>query len=234
MTIDLSMCTGCSACVVACQAENNVLVVGKEQVRRGRLMHWIRIDAYDVHAPEERVLHQPMLCQHCEKAPCEVVCPVNATVHSPDGLNEMVYNRCVGTRFCSNNCPYKVRRFNWFNWNEHEPANAGSVMLQRNPEVSVRERGVMEKCSYCVQRIRAAEISAREDDHRALRPGEVVTACQQACPSRAISFDSLTHADTPMLQWRKQARSYAALHETGVQPRTMYLARIHNPNPELA
>jgi Fe-S-cluster-containing dehydrogenase component len=234
MSIDLGMCTGCSACVVACQAENNILVVGKDQVRRGRIMHWIRLDVYDAHGTEERTLHQPMLCQHCEKAPCEVVCPVNATEHSPDGLNEMVYNRCVGTRFCSNNCPYKVRRFNWYNWSEHEAANRGSVELQRNPDVSVRERGVMEKCSYCVQRIREAEINARIDGHRELRPGEVVTACQQACPSHAISFDSLSHEATPMLQWRMQDRSYAVLHETGAQPRTMYLARIDNPNPELA
>jgi Fe-S-cluster-containing dehydrogenase component len=233
MTIDLGMCSGCSACMVACQAENNLLVVGKEQVRRGRVMHWLRIDGYSSHEQPERVVHQPMLCQHCENAPCEYVCPVNATEHSPDGLNEMVYNRCIGTRFCSNNCPYKVRRFNWFNWLDHQAANGGSVALQRNPEVSVRERGVMEKCSYCVQRIRSAEIDAR-NEKRAIRPGEVVTACQQACPNQAITFGSLTHPDTPMVQWRQQQRSYAALHETGARPRTMYLARIDNPNPELA
>jgi molybdopterin-containing oxidoreductase family iron-sulfur binding subunit len=229
MTIDLSACNGCSACMVACQAENNVLVVGKAEVRRGREMHWLRIDTYH---SGERVVHQPMLCQHCEKAPCEYVCPVNATVHSPDGLNEMVYNRCVGTRFCSNNCPYKVRRFNWYDWTEKEPANRGSIELQRNPEVTVRERGVMEKCTYCVQRIRSAEIGARKE-RRAIRPNEVVTACQQACPTRAISFGSLSDENSEMMARRREPRSYAALHETNAQPRTRYLARIDNPNPEL-
>jgi len=154
-------------------------------------------------------------------------------VHSPDGLNEMVYNRCIGTRFCSNNCPYKVRRFNWYAWREHEPANRGQVELQRNPEVSVRERGVMEKCSYCVQRIRAAEIRARIE-RRAIGPGEVTTACAQACPTRAIRFESLGHQGTTMVAWRAEPRSYFALHETGARPRTMYLARVDNPNPELA
>jgi Fe-S-cluster-containing dehydrogenase component len=232
MTIDLSSCTGCSSCVVACQAENNVLVVGKEQVRRGREMHWLRIDTYYDAERGKRIVHQPMLCQHCEKAPCEYVCPVNATVHSPDGLNEMVYNRCVGTRFCSNNCPYKVRRFNWFDWNEKRDENRGQVELQRNPEVTVRERGVMEKCTYCVQRIRGAEIAARKE-RRAIATGNVMTACQQACPTRAISFGSLNDPDSEMVQRRQQARSYAALHETNAQPRTLYLARIDNPNPEL-
>ncbi|HKU44532.1 MAG TPA: 4Fe-4S dicluster domain-containing protein, partial [Polyangiales bacterium] len=234
MTIDLGTCTGCSACVVACQAENNVLVVGKEQVRRGRVMHWLRIDSYyAAQGGEDKLVHQPMLCQHCEKAPCEYVCPVNATEHSPDGLNEMVYNRCIGTRFCSNNCPYKVRRFNWFDWGQHEAANRGRVELQRNPEVTVRERGVMEKCTYCVQRIRAEEIAARSEN-RPMAPGAVLTACQQACATGAITFGSLEHEELPMVQLRKQARSYAALHHTNAQPRTMYLARIDNPNPELA
>jgi molybdopterin-containing oxidoreductase family iron-sulfur binding subunit len=230
MTIDLSTCTGCSACVVACQAENNVLVVGKEQVRRGREMHWLRIDSYST--DRGGVVNQPMLCQHCEKAPCEYVCPVNATVHSPDGLNEMVYNRCVGTRFCSNNCPYKVRRFNWFDWTDKEAANRGSIELQRNPEVSVRARGVMEKCTFCVQRIRNAEITARKE-RRPIAAGEVETACQQACPSRAITFGSLEHVDSEMVHRRRELRSYAALHETKAQPRVRYLARIENPNPEL-
>ena len=233
MTIDLGMCLGCNGCMVACQAENNVPVVGKEQVRRGRAMHWLRIDAYYKHDEPERLIHQPMLCQHCEKAPCEYVCPVNATEHSPDGLNEMVYNRCVGTRFCSNNCPYKVRRFNWFDWNKHEAANQGRVELQRNPEVTVRQRGVMEKCTYCVQRIRRAEIAARLEE-REIAPGEVVTACQQACPTRAITFGSLHHTDTEMVRWRELKQSYFVLHETGARPRTMYLARIDNPNPELS
>jgi molybdopterin-containing oxidoreductase family iron-sulfur binding subunit len=232
MTIDTSICTGCSACVVACQAENNVLVVGKEQVLSGREMHWLRIDTYLRGDPEDpRAVHEPMLCQHCERAPCEYVCPVNATVHSPDGLNEMIYNRCVGTRFCSNNCPYKVRRFNWFDWND-EPANRGPVALQRNPEVTVRQRGVMEKCTYCVQRIRVTGIRARVEG-RSIRPGEVVTACQAACPTQAIQFGSLGHAGTPMVEWRREPRAFQVLHDLGTRPRTMYLARIDNPNPEI-
>jgi Fe-S-cluster-containing dehydrogenase component len=195
-------------------------------------MHWLRIDTYYGGQPEDpTVVHQPMLCQHCERAPCEYVCPVNATVHSADGLNEMVYNRCVGTRFCSNNCPYKVRRFNYFDHREHEPANRGAVELQFNPEVTVRERGVMEKCTYCVQRIRRTEIHARLEQ-RPVRPGEVVTACQAACPTGAIQFGSLSHRDTPMVRWREQDRSYAVLHEQGTRPRTRYLARIDNPREE--
>jgi Fe-S-cluster-containing dehydrogenase component len=178
------------------------------------------------------VIHQPMLCQHCEKAPCEYVCPVNATLHSADGLNEMVYNRCVGTRFCSNNCPYKVRRFNYFDYRERVAVNRGDVDMQFNPEVTVRERGVMEKCTYCVQRIRRTEIAARLEQ-RPVRPGEVVTACQAACPTGAIQFGSLTHRETAMVRWRQEARSYAVLHDQGTQPRTMYLARVDNPNPGL-
>jgi MoCo/4Fe-4S cofactor protein with predicted Tat translocation signal len=233
MSIDLSVCTGCSACMLGCQSENNLLVVGKDNVLKHRQMHWLRIDTYYTGTPEApEPVHQPMLCQHCEKAPCEYVCPVNATVHSPDGLNEMVYNRCVGTRFCSNNCPYKVRRFNWFDFGERVAANRGLPALQYNPEVTVRERGVMEKCTYCVQRIRAAEIAARID-RREIQPGEVVTACQSACPTGAIQFGSLSHPDTAMVRWRRQDRSYAVLHDQGTQPRTYYLARIDNPNPEL-
>ena len=234
MTIDLTICTGCGACEQACQAENNIFVVGKEGILKSREMHWLRIDTY-FEGPRDapRVIHEPMLCQHCEHAPCEYVCPVNATVHSPDGLNEMIYNRCVGTRFCSNNCPYKVRRFNWFDWEDHEPMNQGLVRLQRNPEVTVRQRGVMEKCTFCVQRLRATEIRAKIEGNRPIREGEVTTACAQACPTRAIQFDSLSNAGSAMARWRQEPRNFAVLHELGTRPRVNYLARIDNPNPEI-
>jgi molybdopterin-containing oxidoreductase family iron-sulfur binding subunit len=229
MTIDTTLCTGCNACVVACQAENNVPVVGAREAGRGHLMHWLRIDTYEAEGESPPgVIHQPMLCQHCENAPCEYVCPVNATTHSPDGLNEMSYNRCIGTRFCSNNCPYKVRRFNWFDYTDDAPL----ARLQKNPDVTVRERGVMEKCTYCVQRIRGAERQARIE-RRELQPGEVVTACQQACATQAIQFGALSHTGTPMVEWRQEPRSYAVLHELGTRPRTLYLAKVSNDNPEL-
>jgi Fe-S-cluster-containing dehydrogenase component len=230
MSIDTSLCSGCSACVVACQAENNIPIVGREGVLAHREMHWLRIDTYSVGrelAPDQ-VIHQPMMCQHCDAAPCEYVCPTYATTHSPDGLNEMIYNRCIGTRFCSNNCPYKVRRFNWFDYTEDAPK---TVQLQRNPDVTVRARGVMEKCTYCVQRIRRSEIAARME-RREIRPGEVVTACQQACPTQAISFGLLHHERTPVVTWRRQGRAYQVLHELGTRPHTVYLAKISNPAPE--
>ncbi|HKO15175.1 MAG TPA: 4Fe-4S dicluster domain-containing protein, partial [Gemmatimonadaceae bacterium] len=230
MTIDLGTCIGCGACVVACQAENNIPVVGAEDVAKSREMHWLRIDRYNQGSDEQpRIVPQPMLCQHCEKAPCEYVCPVEATEHSADGLNEMIYNRCVGTRFCSNNCPYKVRRFNWFDYNAHL---AEVELMVKNPDVTVRERGVMEKCSFCVQRIREAEITAGREG-RALQGSDVHTACQQACPTRAIIFGSLTEPGSEVVRQREDPRAYAVLDHLGTEPRVRYLARVRNPNPEL-
>ena len=231
MSIDLNSCVGCNACIVGCYAENNIPVVGKQQVRIGRNMQWLRIDTYfegDLAAP--RAHFQPMACQHCENAPCEQVCPVGATVHTPEGLNSMVYNRCVGTRYCSNNCPYKVRRFNFLLFSDYETE---SLKLMRNPDVSVRSRGVMEKCSYCVQRISEAKIDA-DKENRAVRDGEIVTACQQACPTSAITFGNINDKSSKVAMLRADKRSYSVLADLNTRPRTQYLAAVLNPNPELA
>jgi len=231
MVVDLSVCTGCSACVIACQAENNIPVVGRDNVRRGREMHWLRVDRYyRGDAANPVALSQPMACQHCEKAPCEYVCPTYATTHSRDGLNEMTYNRCVGTRFCSNNCPYKVRRFNWYEFNDHK---ARTITLARNPEVTVRARGVMEKCTYCVQRIRGAGNNAAATGVP-LATDAIATACQQSCPTRAITFGDITDSRSEVAALRHSPLAYAVLEDTGTQPRTLYLERLANPNPGLA
>lgn len=229
MAIDLHRCTGCSACVVACQAENNIPAVGKEQVRLGREMHWLRIDRYftgDEHDPG--VITQPLMCVHCEYAPCEYVCPVNATVHSDEGLNQMIYNRCIGTRYCSNNCPYKVRRFNYLDYQPNHPQDR----MYRNPQVTVRSRGVMEKCTYCVQRIETARITSRVE-HRTIRDGEVRTACQQACPTEAIVFGNLNDAQATVTRLHQDPRHYKLLHELGTEPRTVHLVRLKNPDEAL-
>jgi molybdopterin-containing oxidoreductase family iron-sulfur binding subunit len=250
MAIDLNSCTGCGSCVVSCSIENNVPVVGREEIRLRREMHWIRIDRYytfEDNAGKEitrekeynqvenyenvKVIHQPMLCQHCDHAPCETVCPVLATMHSSEGLNQMAYNRCVGTRYCANNCPYKVRRFNWFNyWNDDRFANYlhnEAAYLALNPDVTTRFRGVMEKCSFCAQRIQAGKLKAKIE-HRPLKDGDVVTACQQGCPANAIVFGDVNDPNSEVAKLIKGDRTYFVLEEINVQPGIGYMTKVRN------
>ncbi len=248
MTVDLSRCIGCAACTVACQAENNIPVVGKREVSRGRIMHWMEVDRYysasvendpDSALANPSVAFQPRFCMHCEKAPCEPVCPVGATVHDHEGLNNMVYNRCVGTRYCSNNCPYKVRRFNFLKYSEIQlketslSSGVSPMVLQHNPDVTVRPRGVMEKCTYCTQRIQAAKIQAELED-RLVQDGEILTACQSACPANALVFGDLNDVESEVYRLKATPRNFGMLaHELNTRPRTTYLKRLTNPNPEL-
>jgi molybdopterin-containing oxidoreductase family iron-sulfur binding subunit len=225
MTIDVNACTGCSACVAACYAENNVPFVGKDEIARGRIMSWVRIDRYFPETPSSKLIQiMPMLCQQCDHAPCEPVCPVFAAYHTDEGINGQVYNRCVGTRYCENNCSYKVRRFNFY-----KPEWPAPLNLQLNPDVTVRGAGVMEKCTFCIQRIRSAEMNAEADDKRPVRDGEIVPACAQACPAKAITFGDMKDPSSAVMRRRDDnpLRAYRALENLNTQPSIVYLRDIY-------